>query len=169
MPPGFRRDHFYQIVSGYFPNGSQRFHYMVINESGQTIPMDAEGIIVLDPLTEGYRGAALGGGGGTCPPAEDKCRPFEFSVEHPFPVESRVWTVTWDWLEKEWEKHACGPTFNFRRLAKDITTYDSNWEVMLPHRIRANPSESSVVVMWSYPVKGTLVFSIAPSYTHQSP
>lgn len=169
MPPGFRRDYAYQIVAGFFPNGSQVLHYYVINEGGDTVPMPSELITVLDPLTTGYRGISEGG---VTPEPPCTPRPIEFTVENRFPIPNRVWSITWDSLKERYEEfvkrfvNPCDPVHTFRRLVKDLTTYDSNWNVMLAHNVQANPEESSVIVQWSYPVAGILTMTLVPDYTN---
>lgn len=165
MPPGFRKDYAYQVVAGFFPNGSQRLHYMVINEGGLTIPLDSEMVIMQDPLASGYLGIEGTSGGQTCVP-----KPLEYTAENKFSTPSRIWTVSWENLAERYRAYektygtVCDPTATFRRLVKGVTAFDLSWETMIPHRVQCDPEEEGVIVQWSYPVAGYLTLTLVPSY-----
>jgi len=195
MPVGFRKDHAYQVIAVFQPNGTQVFHYLVINENGDAVPLPTKACTMLDPLTDGYVGANLGGGGGgsgggdcnvnvecgdcnpgsgpECPECPDQpCTPAppEFTTEHAFEA-SRVWQVTWAHLQQRYETYiqsvpnVCDPVTDFRRLVKDVTAWDSSWQQMMPHSVTADPAEEMIIVRWSKPVSGTLTLTLVPTYT----
>lgn len=192
MPRGFRKDHAYQVVAIFTPNGTQTFHYLVINESGDAVPLPTQACTLLDPLTQGHEGANLGGGGNfsgggsgggstpncpTCPECpecpEQPCTPNppEFTTEHRFEDAVRVWSVDWAHIQERYETYiqsvpnACVPTTDFRRLVRDVTAWDDVWKQMMPHSIEADPAEESIIIRWSKPVSGTLTLTLVPTYT----
>lgn len=141
--PGFRRDHAYQMLSGFTPSGSSDIHFLVVNESGQAVVLPAEDIIVLDPLEPGYRdginGAPVtitGSGGSTLHVSGGALSlTFDFTGQ-------RTWVANYAW-----------------GIPTNVMAFDTSRVVMVPHRVTFDVAFNTVTVDWSRPVSGTLVLS----------
>lgn len=130
MPVGFRERRLYQVVELFHPNGSTDLHLYVVNQSGVTVGLRYDEVILADPREQGYPRVA--GSTGTASGA---------GLTFDFPA-SRTW-------------HA---VYNLARLV-NVMTVDTARRVIVPHHVAFDVGFNEVTVYWSFPTAGSMILA----------